>query len=246
MTKKLSSNKIAIAFTYVFLDILVIGGIYALSAIQTFKVATDSQIANLIYFGLAVVALVQIAFWAFRVYFILTSNFGIIESLKIMLIVFVILIISYLVMLVIPNEILPSISPELFVLALFSSVFLVPAMRYVRRVSKFVISNLKKNSKTVRTLIIGAGAAAKIVIDEARRNPKSKNDIIVIVDDDSNKIGGVFAVKDSPFIVVSNCSSFFCTSTREKLEPIAIGKIVSDYGVKKFFYVSRIYVIVDI
>lgn len=195
MKNKFSQHKITIALTYVFLDILVIGGIYALAAIQAFRnvVLSNDQIANLVYFGLGIVAFSQIVFWSFRIYFILTSNFGIIESLKIMLIVFVILIISYIVMLIIPDALIPSINPELFVLALFSSVFLVPAMRYAKRVFKFAISNLKKNKKTVRTLIVGAGAAAKIVIDEARRNPNSKNDIIVIVDDDSNKIGGVFA-----------------------------------------------------
>lgn len=195
MKKKSSPNKIAVAFAYVFLDILIIGGIYALAAIQAFRSAnlSNTQILNLVYFGLGIVVIAQIIFWSFRIYFILTNNFGIIESLKIMMIVFVILVVSYVVMLIIPDELIPNINSELFVLALFSSVFLVPAMRYVKRVLQFVISNLKKNKKTVRTLIVGAGAAAKIVIDEARRNPNSKNDIIVIIDDDSNKIGGGFA-----------------------------------------------------
>ena len=95
MKNKFSQHKITIALTYVFLDILVIGGIYALAAIQAFRnvVLSNDQIANLVYFGLGIVALSQIVFWSFRIYFILTSNFGIIESLKIMLIVFVILII---------------------------------------------------------------------------------------------------------------------------------------------------------
>jgi FlaA1/EpsC-like NDP-sugar epimerase len=42
-------------------------------------------------------------------------------------------------------------------------------------------------------LVIGAGGAAKIVIDDSRSKPESKIKVVLFVDDDPNKIGNTMS-----------------------------------------------------
>ena len=54
------------------------------------------------------------------------------------------------------------------------------------------IFHLKKKNG-IRTIVIGAGAAGKIVLDNARGNKENNHDIILFIDDDRKKIGGYHA-----------------------------------------------------
>ena len=54
----------------------------------------------------------------------------------------------------------------------------------------FYVQRMK--SKKVRTVVIGAGVTGKFVIDESRKNKDNHNYVVAIVDDDPNKIGGLF------------------------------------------------------
>jgi len=63
--------------------------------------------------------------------------------------------------------------------------------RYIPRLlSKQAV--LHANQTRYRTIVIGAGSAAKIVIEDSTKNLASKNHIVAIVDDDIEKIGGTF------------------------------------------------------
>ena len=64
--------------------------------------------------------------------------------------------------------------------------------RMISRVAR-MLNNRFSSKKTIRTLVIGAGAAAKIIIDDSKFNKDNKHDILVLVDDDKNKIGGMFS-----------------------------------------------------
>ena len=56
--------------------------------------------------------------------------------------------------------------------------------------AKIRLPKIKFNkNKNVNTMVIGAGAAAKIIIDDARTNIDSKNKIVVLMDDDKMKYG---------------------------------------------------------
>lgn len=70
--------------------------------------------------------------------------------------------------------------------------FLHPLLRVFVRVFN-IATNISKKTNKVKTIVIGAGATGKVVVDESRRNENNHNDIVCIVDDDPNKIGGLFA-----------------------------------------------------
>ncbi|MFA5442463.1 MAG: nucleoside-diphosphate sugar epimerase/dehydratase [Bacilli bacterium] len=181
---------------FVLVDILIVGGVYALFILASYRniVVLDSiQLTVAILTGVALILFVELTFVFSGVYGIIVTNFGILEAIKVMGITFIDVLLFYLVVYLIPDNFLPHIKPEVYFLGLLVIVFLVPAMRYVKRVTRFVLTTLSKKGKTVRTLVIGAGSAAKIVIDEARNNPRSHNDIVAVIDDDRNKIGGSFS-----------------------------------------------------
>lgn len=181
---------------FVLVDILIVGAVYALFILASYRniVVLDSiQLTVAILTGVALILFVELTFVFSGVYGIIVTNFGILEAIKVMGITFIDVLLFYLVVYLIPDNFLPHIKPEVYFLGLLVIVFLVPAMRYVKRVTRFVLTTLSKKGKTVRTLVIGAGSAAKIVIDEARNNPRSHNDIVAVIDDDRNKIGGSFS-----------------------------------------------------
>jgi len=181
---------------FLLVDILIVGGIYTLCMMASFRniiILTQLQILSIILTGVAFVLFVEITFVFSGVYTIIVGNFGIMESVKIMTIAFIDVFIFYFFIYFLPDIYVPHIKPELYFFSVLAIVFLIPAMRYVKRVAKFTIATLQKKGKTVRTIVIGAGAAAKIVIDESRNNPRSRNDIVAVIDDDRNKIGGTIA-----------------------------------------------------
>lgn len=181
---------------FLLVDILIVGGVYALCMMASFRNIIDLsqlQVLSIILTGVAFVFFVEITFVFSGVYAIIVSNFGIMESVKIMAIAFIDVFVFYFFIYFLPDIYVPHIKPELYFFSVLAIIFLIPAMRYVKRVAKFTIATLQKKGKTVRTIVIGAGAAAKIVIDESRNNPRSRNDIVAVIDDDRNKIGGTLA-----------------------------------------------------
>lgn len=173
-------------------DILIITSILFLASLISFPNTTNDQLLTIIIFCVAILILKLIVFASFRVYGMLIENFGVVESLKLMILSFSTSIISYLIISLIPN--LPHFSIYLLIMMTVMELFLLAALRYVNRVFKIITGRSFKQSKNLRnTLVIGAGAAAKIVIDDSRTNPKSNSKIVALVDDDTNKIGGTFS-----------------------------------------------------
>jgi FlaA1/EpsC-like NDP-sugar epimerase len=68
---------------------------------------------------------------------------------------------------------------------------MIMARLFKRILGLYLVRNERLKSSN-RTLIIGAGAAGKIIIDEFRTNPNLKNYVIAFVDDDANKFGSTF------------------------------------------------------
>lgn len=103
-------------------------------------------------------------------------------------------IIGLIVILVIPNQYLFFQWQELisWAIATVDVVILMVAERFSPRLLSMFRKRLG-SPKNVRTLVIGAGAAAKIVVDDSKYNKNNEHNIVVLVDDDPNKIGGVFS-----------------------------------------------------
>ena len=145
----------------------------------------------LIYTG-SVTLVTVVVFIIFKVYKVLTKDIGIVESSKILFISAMIQLIGLTAIMLIPG--LPDFGRFLIIwlFCALSISFLLPGIRILVRTFNLISIALKKKNN-VKTLVIGAGAAGKIVVDESRRNKDNKNYVIAFVDDDPNKIGGTFS-----------------------------------------------------
>ncbi len=131
----------------------------------------------------------------FKIYKMLTHNFGLRDAILVMAIVFVVEIVAFLIAILLPNDILLVDVNYVWawILSLISSMFVIPALRMGWRIFAIISYRFQNKKKKAKTLIIGAGGAAKIIIDDSITNKNSKNNILVLVDDDLNKIGGTYA-----------------------------------------------------
>ena len=182
---------------YALLDILVAFSASLIAFLSFYQpehfVEGYNYISSLIYSG-AIAVITAIAFLIFKVYKIITKDIGIFECVRIMVIVFAVQIIGLIAIAVVPTPYLPAFSDYVFawILSGTALVFLHPMIRILVRIFNIANKIMAKENK-VKTIVIGAGATGKVVVDESRRNEKNHNQIIAIVDDDPNKIGGLFA-----------------------------------------------------
>lgn len=182
-------------FIYIILDAIVSFGIVTVSffSFYGFNGFAEHLLANMIYAG-SVALLTIILFAIFKIYRIITINIGIFDSLRIMSVTLAVHIIGFIVTVCVPDEILPRFSPYFFTWALTTIclVFLHPAIRVFVRVFN-IAGRIRNKQEGIRTIVLGAGAAGKVVVDETRRNQDNHNYVVAVVDDDPNKIGGLFA-----------------------------------------------------
>ena len=180
-------------YLFVLADILIVFGFTFASFFSYYGVTATTQehlLPVLIYTG-SVTLVTLVVFIIFKVYRVLTRDIGIVESLKILFISAMIQLIGLTAIMLIPG--LPNFG-RFLIIWLFSAIsisFLLPGIRILVRTINLLINVMKKKNN-VKTLVIGAGAAGKIVVDESRRNRNNKNYVIAFVDDDPNKIGGTF------------------------------------------------------
>ena len=178
---------------YVVADILLSFAVAIISFLSYYGFNLFVQnVASVLIYAAGISVLTVITFYFAKVYKIITINIGIFESIRIMLATLVVHIIGLLVVAFVPQ--LPSISPYIFtwMLSTATLVFFHPFLRVLVRVLNIAAIVSAKEEK-VRTIVIGAGATGKVVVDESRRNVDNHNQIVAIVDDDPNKIGGLFA-----------------------------------------------------
>ena len=132
-------------------------------------------------------------FAVFKVYSIVTREFGLAETIKIAALVIAINVLGVIVLTISATKFMGDI-PQYYwswVLSLVALVFVLPSTRLVRRVANLLSFNNKKDY--ARTIIIGAGSSGKVAIDEIRRNHNIQSKVVAFVDDDVNKIGGSLA-----------------------------------------------------
>ena len=178
---------------YVIFDALLAFGVSIVAFLSYYglNAFAENAPANLIYSGGIAFATLVVFYFA-KVYKIITINIGIFECIRIMIAALAVNIVGLVVVATVPQ--LPSISPYIFtwLLSTATLVFLHPLLRVTVRVLN-IASMISKKENRVRTLVIGAGSTGKVVIDESRRNKNNHNHIVAVVDDDPNKIGGLFA-----------------------------------------------------
>ena len=178
---------------YVLADIIITIGVSIVTFLSeyTFQSFSEHIVPALIYsFGIALVTVIVFAIT--KVYRIITKNFGLFESFRILGTTLAIHISGLFIISFIPAFGIGWSYLWSWMLSTATICFLLPSIRLLARalnLSQVLAS--KRNG--VRTLVIGAGATGKVVIDETRRNKDNRNKVIAFVDDDPNKIGGLFA-----------------------------------------------------
>lgn len=179
---------------YAFMDILavfIIGILAFYPQIINGHSTSTQLIAIFSYLG-GMALVIILTFIVFKVYKMITANFGIFETVKMAAIVLVIQVIGLITIILIPDEIIPSPTLSIWILTTLVAIFVFPSIRIAARVVKAMLTSFKK-CDSVRTLVIGAGTVAKIIVDESRTNKLNKNNIVVLVDDSRDKIGGTFS-----------------------------------------------------
>ena len=162
--------------------------------VTSFSNFTNAQLTGVFIYSGALALTHVILFIIFRIYDILSQNFSIVDAVKVSNISFLASVIGLLTILIVPNDYLLFGVPELISWAV-SSVMLMALLSIERISLRIYRMYIKRHStpKTIRTLVIGAGAAGKIVVDDARYNVENKHHVVVMVDDSPNKIGGLFS-----------------------------------------------------
>ncbi|MCR4911934.1 MAG: polysaccharide biosynthesis protein [Bacilli bacterium] len=180
-------------YLFIITDAIIVFGLTLLSLLVHYGLnnIADHLNASLIYSG-SVTAATLISFLIAKVYRMLTKDFGLFESVKIFIISMAVQLVALIVS--VPISYLPDGFTYFWVWVLTAitiSFLLVASRVFVRAI--FLFTSIFRKKDRVRTLVIGAGAAGKIVVDESRRNSDNHNYVIAFVDDDINKVGGTFA-----------------------------------------------------
>ena len=153
---------------------------------------SDSEFIYGLFFALGGGLAIVICFFITKVYLYEISEIGLHDTALIALYTFSYSIIVFIVAGFLPC--LPSHKDSVYAFIL-TGISLTTALGLTRYFPRFI--NAWKVAKTgtdrTRTLVIGAGAAAKIIIEDTRKSEYSKNKIVAFVDDDPNKIGKIYS-----------------------------------------------------
>jgi len=195
---KIMKRKFWVKLLYVLVDAILAFtfGLFTFrySGVLGFSSFTNIQIISiLIYSG--VLAFIHIfLFFILRVYDILSTNFSLVDAFKVSIISLSISLTGFLTILFVPNRYLFFQWPEILSwgLATIMLIVLMIAERLAPRLLTLFQSGIH-SKKTIRTLVVGAGSAAKIVVDDSRFNRNNLHRIVVMVDDDKKKIGRMFS-----------------------------------------------------
>ena len=191
-------RKFWIKLVYILIDCILAFGFalftFRYSGVTGFSAFTEVQRNSIFIYAGALALLHVIAFFIFKVYSILSSNFSITDVVKVSSISAVISVAGLVFIIAIPEKYLFFQWQELFSWGV-ATIMLMVLMSTTRFLSRFYYMFKKKlgGHKTIRTLVIGAGSAAKVVVDDAKFNKDNNHNVVVLVDDDPNKIGGMFS-----------------------------------------------------
>jgi len=190
MAKK--SVKYYFHYLYILSDLAIV---FAVALLSFYLPGRETFLHNLNYkmiYAASLSAFTVAVFAGFKVYRMFTSEIGIFEMIKLIVLTFLTQMVGFLVIAVVKE--LPEarwyILP--FIPSLSTTILFVLLSRVFIRVTT-IFRNMKHKKERVRTIVIGAGSAGKIVIDESRKNVDNHNFVVAFVDDDVNKIGGTFS-----------------------------------------------------
>ncbi|XMB73138.1 nucleoside-diphosphate sugar epimerase/dehydratase [Mycoplasmatota bacterium WC30] len=187
-------------------DVFAICLTYGLAiAALTFTSVAGFDHKNAIYILPSIILVKFIIYIIFKVYRLVIDNIGFDEVIRIAVAVAVANIFIGIITLSVPDF---EFIPEIYII--FTTVFEVFLM-VIPRILKKLITYFMPNKVFLggkRTLLIGAGAGGKLVLDEIRNNPSLLINPVAFVDDDDAKIGNIMSgfpilgpIKEIPYII---------------------------------------------
>ncbi len=181
---------------YAIFDVIVTFGIVYFSFLtflfRSNELTTTQTIAMFSYCG-GIALLTLLVFTVLRIYRIVTIYFSLYDAIKIASTVALIHIVGLIVLLVMPSDILARPSIAAWALSALSLVCLLAGARLSVRGLNAVFHLKKDKGQRVRTLVVGAGAGGKVVLDDSRRNQDNNRQVVLFLDDDPNKINGTYS-----------------------------------------------------
>ena len=186
--KKVTSLKVWQLMLYDTLAICLTYGL-AIMALTLTDVSEFDHIRAIILLPFVIV-IKLIIYFLFKLYRLVLDNVGFDEVFKIAVAVVVSNIAVAVITILTPEF---EFIPEIYII--FTTVFEVFVMIIPRIIKKLIryLSPKKGYLSGKRTLLIGAGAGGKLVLDEIRNNPELLNNPIAFVDDDDTKIGNIMS-----------------------------------------------------
>lgn len=191
-------RKVWIKLLYVLVDAILAFGFglftFRYSGVLGFSSFTQPQLIGILVYAGVLALLHIIMFFVFKVYNILSANFSIGDALKVIIISVAISLVSLPVIIFVPDEILFFQWQLLVSWAISTTMIaiLMVAERFAPRLLT-LFKRIRVSTKPIRTLVIGAGSVGKVAVDECKYNKENKHHVVVMVDDDPNKIGGIFS-----------------------------------------------------
>ena len=190
-----TKRRISYKLIYAGVDILIAFSVSLVAFLSFYKpngfVANNHWLWSLVFSG-GVAILTSVVFWLAKIYRIITVQFSIIDAIRIMVATVIVQTIALIVISFVGK--LPRFTDYVFawMLSTVTLSFMLSFLRLLVRVFN-IPGIVSKKEGQVRTLVLGAGATGKVVVDETRRNKDNHNHIVAMVDDDPNKIGGLFS-----------------------------------------------------
>lgn len=191
-------RKFWIKLLYVIADAILAFGFglftFRYSGVLGFSSFTQTQLYSILVYAGALALLHIVMFFVFKVYDILSANFSIADAFKVLVISVAISVVSLPVIIFVPDKFL-FFQWQLLVSWGISTVMIAILMVAERLAPRLLtlVQRIRVSTKPIRTMVIGAGSVGKVVIDECKYNKDNKHHVVVIVDDDPNKIGGIFS-----------------------------------------------------
>ena len=185
---KLIKKKAAKIILFVAFDILIMSAIGYLALWLRFDFGDipTEYLQNAYLYLLPDIALMILIFLGFKLYTSVWQYASILELLNVLSACLFVEGIS-----VIYKSILEvNIPKSYFLIHFFLLMFLTCGVRYAYRIVRTIIIKIENKQKRVRTMLVGAGEASRLIIDEIERNQKEfDTNIVCVVDDNKEKVG---------------------------------------------------------
>lgn len=179
----ISQKKVSKKVLYLFIDIIIlcITSVLAVYLRFDFGVVPDVYLKNSYIYLVTDIILMIVIFDILKLYSSVWSYASVVEFLNVIVGCTLFEMSSYLYKIIF-NIPMPR---SYYLIQLMMMIILVGGTRFFYRIVKTIIIKIENKGKKINTMIIGAGSAGRLLIDEIENNKKGFNNKIICIIDDS-------------------------------------------------------------